>query len=92
MSLTGGALSYKIASGNSTTWGEFGVGDDELAVSTPTSLTSLAGYSPDASVQGSGPSFGSNRVTKMTLVRVRYYQGQTLLATDEAPRSVKLSD
>ena len=71
--------------------GAFGASDDQLTVSTSTSLTSLAGYSPAASVAKSGVGFQSNRVTSLTLLRVRYYQGNTLLSTDETPRPVTLA-
>jgi len=91
LSLVGGNLNFKIASGQSTTWGPFGVSDNDLSVSTASALTSFANYSPDTSVLGSGPGFGSNRVTRMTLLRVRYYQGQTLLSTDATPRPVNIT-
>jgi hypothetical protein len=90
LSLSEGVLFYKVASGSSVTWGNFGAGDSELAVSVATSRTSLVNYSPDASANSSGPGFGSNRLTSMTLLCVRYYQGQTLVSTDTTPRSVNL--
>jgi len=92
MSLSGGTLKYKIASGKSTTWGDFGQADSDLAVAAASTLDSLADYDPDASTSNSGVSFQSNRVTKLTLVRVRYYQGDTLLSTDSTPRPVDLTD
>jgi hypothetical protein len=92
MTLSGGSLSYKIVSGQSTTWGQFGQGDNDLSVSAASSVASLSGYSPDTSVAKSGVSFQSNRVTSMTLSQVRYYQGNTLLSTDTNPRSVNLSN
>lgn len=91
MSLSDGNVQFKITAGNSTTWGEFGNAEVQLAVSAPTSVNSLAGYNPATSVTKSGVSFQSNLVTKMTLLRVRYYQGDTLLSTDETPRPVTLS-
>ena len=90
LSLSGGVVSYKVNSGNSTTWGSFGVAATDLAVSTPTSRTSLINYNPADSATNSGPGFGSNRLTSMTLLRVRYYQGTTLLSTDTTPRPVSL--
>lgn len=87
MSLSGGNLNFKVLSGNSTTWGQFGVNDTDLAVSNSSSLADLSGYKPDYSVSKSGVGFGPNRVTSMTLLQVRYYQGSTLLSTDTTPRS-----
>jgi hypothetical protein len=91
MSLSGSSLSDKIVSGNSTTWGAFGQGDGDLAANAPTTLTSLGGYDPATSIAKSRPGFQSNRVTSMTLRRVRYYAGETLLSTDSTTRSVDLS-
>ena len=92
MSLSGGTLSYKVASGNSITWGSFGADDGDLAIGVATARASLATYDPDASASNSGPSFGSNRVRQMTLLRVRYYQAGVLLFTDPTPRPVTLSN
>jgi len=91
MSLAGGMVRFKVASGSSTTWGNFGVADSDLAVSVATSLASLANYSPDSSARKSGPGFGSNRVGRMTLLRVRYYQNGALISTDATNRPVDLS-
>jgi len=90
MSLSGGNVNYKIVSGQSTTWGQFGQGDNDLALSFASSVASLSGYSPDDSAARSAVCFESNHVTSMTLLQVRYYQGSTLLSTDTNPRSVDL--
>jgi hypothetical protein len=84
-------VTYSIVNGQSATWGQFGEAADLDPVSFPTSITSLASYSPDVSVAKSGVGWQSNRVASMTLVRVRYYcQGQ-LISTDSNSRSVTLS-
>jgi hypothetical protein len=90
MSLNGGNVSYQVVSGQSTTWGQFGQGDEKLAVTFNSPVSSLSNYSPDSSVARTSVSFESNRVTSMNLVRVRYYQGGTLLSTDSTSRSVAL--
>ena len=92
LSLSQGVILFKVVSGSSVTWGNFGADASPLAVSVATSQTSFANYSPDASAKNSGPSFGSNRVTSMTLLCVRYYQGQTLVSTDTTTRSVSLAN
>lgn len=89
--LSEGNLQFKIMAASSTTWGNIASSDD-FAVSIASSLSSLAGYSPATSVLDSGPSFGSNRVASMKLLRIRYYRGTTLLSTDETPRDVVLSN
>lgn len=91
MSLAGGSLKYEVASGSSTTWGAFGTTQRPLVVSTQTALTRFANYSPENSVAQSAPSFGANRVSKMTLVQVRYYLNGELISTDSTPRPVDLS-
>lgn len=89
MEVHSGSLVYKIVSGESTTWGKFGEGNN-LGVAYTTALNALPDYSPDDSVTQSGVGWQSNRVEEMTLVQVRYYQGTTLVATDTTPRSVSL--
>jgi len=91
MSLSGGNLNFKVLSGTSTTWGDFGVNDTDLAVTTASSLTDLSGYSPTNSVAKSGATYGADRVVTMTLLRVRYYQGNTLLSTDSTSRQVNVA-
>lgn len=87
MWLLGGLVLYDINNGQSTTWGAFGSGWD-LATVFPASVSSLEGYDPDASVRTSGAGWESNLVTRLTLARVRYYQGGQLLWTDTRTRQV----
>jgi hypothetical protein len=89
LSLSGGSLAYQIAQGRSTTWGSFNQGG-QLDVSPSTSLASLDSYSPAVSVANSGVGWQANHVTRMTLARVRYYSGGTLVRTDDTPRSISL--
>jgi hypothetical protein len=92
MSCAGGSsVTYTIANGQSTTWGGFGQGQGLDPVTFTASITSLSAYSPDNSVAKSGASWQSNRVSQMTLLRVRYYQAGQLISTDNNPRSVTLS-
>ncbi len=92
MSLSNGALNFKVSAGSSTTWGQFGVGASDLAVTSSTRRTSLTYYSPDDSVSNSGVGFGSNRLASMTLTAVRYYRGKTLVSTDNTDRTVTLGN
>jgi hypothetical protein len=91
MNVSGGNVNFKVLSGNSTTWGQFGVNATDLAVSTSSSLADLSGYQLTYSVAQSGVGFGPNLVTSMTLLQVRYYQGSTLLSTDTTARQVNVS-
>jgi hypothetical protein len=91
LSLSGGKANYAIVNGQSTTWGTFGQADDLDPISFTTAVTSLASYSPATSVAKSGVGWQSNRVSQMTLVRVRYYSGGQFVSTDTTSRSVNLS-
>jgi hypothetical protein len=91
MSLSGGNLNFKVLSGNSTTWGQFGINDTDLAVTTPSSLADLSAYQPNYGVGKSGVTYGANRVTSMQIVQVRYYQGSTLLSTDTTVHPVNVA-
>jgi hypothetical protein len=81
----GSTLTFEVKDGSSATWGAFGK-DMRLAYSA--NLPSLAGYSPDFSVENSGPTYGANRVNRMRIVRVRYYGASGLLYTDHNPKVV----
>jgi hypothetical protein len=87
----GNTVTYTIVDGQSTTWGQFGQDQGLDPVSFSSSITSLSSYSPDTSVAKSGVGWQSNRVSKMRLLRVRYYNGDQLISTDNSPRSVTLS-
>jgi hypothetical protein len=91
ISLSGGNLNFKVLSGNSTTWGQFGANDTDLAVNTSSSLADLSGYTPAKSVAKAGATYGADKVSSMTLVQVRYYQGSTLLSTDTTARQVNVA-
>jgi hypothetical protein len=93
MSLTAGnTVTYSVVIGKSTAWGAFGPGQGLDPVSFTAPITSLAAYSPTTSVAKSGVGWQSNRVSQMTLLRVRYYSGGQLIATDNTPRPIILVD
>jgi hypothetical protein len=85
MSLSGGTLTYDIANGQSTTWGQFGQGT-QLQVSYNTPVTSLAGYDPGFSATKSGASWEPNYVKTLTLKQVRYYANGQLIWTNTNPK------
>jgi hypothetical protein len=91
MSLSDGKARYAVVNGQSTTWGTFGQSDGLDPISFTTAVTSLGSYSPATSIAKSGVGWQSNRVSQMTLVRVRYYSGDRLVSTDTTSRSVNLS-
>ncbi|QDV35957.1 hypothetical protein [Tautonia plasticadhaerens] len=91
LQISGGVIVYDIKQGDSTTWSGFGQGSGaNLGIQAATSLGSMDGYSPSASVANSGPGWQSNRVSSMRMLRVRYYNGGQLVLVDETPRPVEL--
>jgi hypothetical protein len=93
MKLSSGKISLAIDSGKSTTWGKFGQGNQlSVSGSFATSLTSFANHSPETSVANSGVPWQRNCVTSMKLVKVRYYLGGKLVATDSTVRTIDLSN
>lgn len=87
LDVTDGALTIQVKNGSSTTWGNFGQ-DDNFKLVVSTSIANLDGYRVSESVANSGCGWQSNRVSGMRLLRVRYYVGDTLVFTDESPRSI----
>ena len=84
----GSQLSFTIRDGQSTTWGSFGYPANNMKIQGTFGITDLNGYDPDMSSGYSGISFGSNRVQKLVLNEVRYYDASGLLWVDSAPRVV----
>jgi len=83
------SIHYSVRDGHSTTWGNFGVGHGLSSVNTNSSAETLALYDPDYSASQSGVGWQKNRVTKLTLLRVRYYDDDNdLITTDSQPRPV----
>jgi hypothetical protein len=86
-----GTVTCSVVNGQSTTWGQFGQAQGLDSVSFSASVTSMASYSPDGSVAKSGAGWESDRVSRMVLLRVRYYRNGQLISTDNTSRSVTLS-
>lgn len=63
-----GTLSFQVVDGSSLAWGGFG--GECLALSTPTSLTSLNGYRPAISIGESQVGYAGNRVRYLTLKKL----------------------
>jgi hypothetical protein len=87
MNLQGSFLTFAIVSGNSTTWSTFGQ-QSALQATVTTSLGSLNGYNPNASVSSSGVGFASNRVSSLVLKKVRLYLSSGEVVEDATPRTV----
>jgi hypothetical protein len=88
MWISDGVLTFRVANGNSTSWGTFGSGGN-IKLSLNTSLSNLNGYDPDLSVSQSGIGYGSQRVQSLKLKKVRYYDGNgNLMLEDTTPRVV----
>lgn len=84
LAISAGTVTFSILDGQSATIGPFS--EPQLSLSQATSDTSLASYDPNHSETESGIGFGSNRVQRLALNEIRYYNGATLVARDSTPR------
>lgn len=89
LSVAENVLTYQIANGQSSSWGSFGA-NGRLAMAVTTHVTNLESYTPTFSAENSRVGWLPHRVQRMRLLRVRYYQGDVLLETDETVRPVDL--
>jgi hypothetical protein len=81
-------LTFRVANGCSSSWGAFGA-DGTFRLALDSGITNLNAYSPEVSVANSGIGFGSQRVERLVLKRVRYYDfSGNLLNEDTTPRVV----
>lgn len=69
--LVDGKLIFEIIDGHSQSWGAFG-GSGELKVSHSTGLTRLNEYRPAVSLDQSGIAYAGNRVSSLTLRKLRW--------------------
>jgi hypothetical protein len=68
LTLNDGTLSFRVADGESETWGDFG--GDDLSIEVPSSLTSLNSYKPGVSITESQVGYAENRVESLTLTKL----------------------
>ena len=87
MAIEEGALTFDISGGSSSTWNGFG-GEGFLRATVNTALENLDSYNPAVSVANSGVSYAANRVTSLTLKRVRYYMSDDQVVSDDTERVV----
>lgn len=83
-----GIMGFQLLNGSSQTWGTFGGSSDtRLIGSVP--VSNLNNYSPDASVRNSVISYGANRVNRLRILHIRYYNSNgDLIAQDNNSRQV----
>jgi hypothetical protein len=84
-----GVLTVKVLTGVSTTWGRFsGANNSPLTVSAPTGLKNLNSYDPNFTTNASGVEYGSNRVNKIMLRKVRVYTGNKKSVEQSLDRTI----
>ena len=71
LSLQDCSLTFEVTDGSSQSWGSFG-GDGSLRLESPTNLENLNNYLPGVSITESGIGFAGNRVSSLTLQRIRW--------------------
>jgi hypothetical protein len=82
----GNQIAFSLINGRSQTWGYFD--HPQTTIIQDGTITSLAGYSPEVSVNNSCITYGQNRVYVLRLTTVRYYSDMGLLWTDYTDRDV----
>lgn len=90
LSIVEGQATYRVKAGQSQTWGPFGA-DDQLRVVYSTGDTDLSRYDPEQTATRSAATWQGDHVTRMVLVRVRFYRDARLLETRELSRPVELA-
>jgi len=87
LTLDRGTVEFRLKSGHSQSWGSFG--GPPAVLREPFTGSSLAGYSTDVSAAHSLVSYGANRVNRLRIIAVRYYDANgQLLWSDTTPRAV----
>ena len=69
--LVDGKLIFEIVDGHSQSWGSFG-GSEELKITHATELSRLNDYRPAVSLDQSGIAYAGNRVSSLTLKKLRW--------------------
>ncbi len=83
----GSVLAFEISNGSSTTWGTFG--GSETRLSGNVAVPNLNGYRTSVSVANSWISYGANRIDRMRIKEVRYYdRDNNLLYCDQGEHMV----
>lgn len=79
----GSRLSFWIANGHSSSWGEFG--GWSMYLSAAAAYPSLEAYSTAASARNACITYGANRVNSLVIRQVRRYGPEGLLSVDNTP-------
>jgi hypothetical protein len=85
----GSALHFDIESGSSITWGSFSGATVDLSVGS--SITNLNQYSPAISLNESQVNHAENRVTSLTLTKIRWWTDDGQMHEQNAPIPIDLS-
>jgi hypothetical protein len=70
LSLSEGHLKFQVLSGHGDTWGNFG--GEGFTLSIPSQLERLNSYRPGTSITQSGIGYAGNRVSSLTLTKLRW--------------------
>jgi hypothetical protein len=89
MTIADGNLEFRIAEGESETWGSFG--GDDLAIQVPTELSSLNGYRPGVGLTESQVSYAENRVESLILTKLVWVTEDGTVHEMNAPIAIDTS-
>ena len=83
----GGTVTMEVVDGNCSSWGDFG-GQGYLKVTTDGKYANLNGYTPQTSLTESEVGFAGNRVSYLTLQRVRWFLADGRVYELKAPINI----
>lgn len=86
MNVANERLEFSVASGVSTSFGDFG--GNSFKIRSVTGFENLDGYDPSKSVEDSGITLGANRVQSLRLVQVRKTLANGSVVVDDTVRQV----
>ncbi len=88
LEIDGSQIAFTIGNGQSVTWGSFGYPAQNMHIQGGTRLADLNAYDAAISVDNSGITYGSNRVSRLMITEVRRYGPSGLLSRDTTDRVV----
>jgi hypothetical protein len=92
MVLVDGTLVFAVTDGQSSTWGNFGFGGENMVLTADSTLTNLNAYSTAVSVANSGAGYGVNHVKRLAIKQVRLFTDTGEQTTDNNEKVIYQHD
>jgi hypothetical protein len=88
MALVDGTVVFAVTDGQSTTWGNFGFGGENMVLTADSSLTDLNAYDTAVSLANSGAGYGVNHVKRLVIKEVRLFTDTGEQTTDTTEKVI----